>query len=166
MTDILLKISSIFILGLIGGFVPGPILISAMTESLRSFGKGSKIIIWALISETIIALLILLVLFSIGLPVTFFYLISIIGGLYLLYLAWRVSKIKMINDHGLTVFNFYKIFLLTILNGSFWIFWITICVPLAFELKEIMFAGQYLFLFFFEAGWLIATLLVVFIFSR
>jgi len=83
-----------------------------------------------------------------------------------LYLAWRVSKIKMINDHGLTVFNFYKIFLLTILNGSFWIFWITICVPLAFELKEIMFAGQYLFLFFFEAGWLIATLLVVFIFSR
>ena len=47
MTDILLKISSIFILGLIGGFVPGPILISAMTESLRSFGKGSKIIIWA-----------------------------------------------------------------------------------------------------------------------
>ncbi len=157
---------STFTLGLIGGFIPGPILISAMTESLKKIANGLKVVLWALISESIIALLILLVLFSLNLPVVLFYAISIVGGIYLLYLSWQVAKIKEVNEKDATVFNFYKIFILTLLNGSFWIFWITICVPLALELKKMVFAGHLLFLLLFELGWLTATVLVVLIFSR
>lgn len=163
---ILAQIASVFILGLLGGANPGPILMASFTEAFRKgFSKSLGIIFMALVSETIVALAILVVLFSVNIPEEFFYIISIIGAVVLTWIAWQVWKVREIGDNE-EIFTLKKIFILTIFNGPFWIFWITICVPQAFLLKEKISGGQFLFLILFEIGWLLATLLLVFIFSR
>ncbi|PIV58084.1 MAG: hypothetical protein COS14_11475 [Bacteroidetes bacterium CG02_land_8_20_14_3_00_31_25] len=46
-----------FILGLIGGVIPGPVLAATFTEILQSgFLKSLRIIIWAFLVETTVAL--------------------------------------------------------------------------------------------------------------
>ncbi|MBI5765599.1 hypothetical protein HZA71_00010 [Candidatus Falkowbacteria bacterium] len=62
------NILSIFILGLIGGANPGPILISSCTESLKGFRKSMKIIWWALFAESVVAAFILGIIFSLNPP--------------------------------------------------------------------------------------------------
>src|SRR3989339_541166 len=64
------------------------------------------------------------------------------------------------------VFTLAKIFMLTILNGGFWIFWLTVCVPRAFSLDELIFGGRFIFLLVFELGWLLMTAGLGYIFSR
>jgi threonine/homoserine/homoserine lactone efflux protein len=57
-----------FILGLIGGAIPGPILTSTFAEVLNSgFLRGMRIILWALVAETIGALLAILIFYQLGL---------------------------------------------------------------------------------------------------
>jgi len=163
---ILLQLLSIFVLGLIGGASPGPILTASFTEALRKgFIKSLSVIFAAMIAESIIAVFILTLFFSINIPEIVFYIISLIGAVVLIWLASQVWKIKELGGEG-EVFSFKKIFLLTIFNGPFWIFWITICVPQAFLLKEKITGGHILFLIFFELGWLFATIFLTFLFSR
>lgn len=162
----MLQILSVFILGLIGGANPGPILTSSFTESIRvGFIKSLNVILMALISETIVAGFILTLFFSIQIPQIVFYIISLAGAVVLIWLATQVWKIRKI-DSGNKIFTFKKIFILTVFNGPFWIFWITIAVPQAFLLQKKIFAGQILFLLLFELGWLFATVGLVFLFSR
>jgi len=161
------QLISIFVLGLIGGSVPGPILASAFTESVRrGFGKSLIVIFRAFLAELIVVVFILTIFFSFNVPQSFFYLISFAGAIVLIYLALQVWKIERIGDKEGELFSFGKIFTLTVLNGSFWIFWITICVPQAFLLKERVPQGHLLFLLLFELGWISATVLWTFIFSR
>jgi threonine/homoserine/homoserine lactone efflux protein len=163
---IIAQIFSVFILGLLGGANPGPILASAFTEALRKgFIKSPRVIFMAMFAETIIALFILVVFFSIKIPEIFFYIISLAGAGVLVWIALQVWKVKEIDEGG-EIFSFKRIFLLTVFNGPFWIFWITICVPQAFLLKEMIAGGQFLFLALFELGWLLATLFLTFLFSR
>lgn len=163
---ILAQIINVFVLGLLGGANPGPILTSAFTEAFRKgFIKSLRVIFRAMLAETIVALFVLLLFFSIDIPETFFYIISIIGAAVLIWIALQVWKVKQIGDQE-EIFSFKKIFILTVFNGPFWVFWITICVPQAFLLKEKVLGGQFLFLVLFELGWLLATLFLTFIFSR
>ena len=145
---------------------PGPILTASFTESLRKgFIKSLPIIFMAMISEVLIATFILTIFFSTNIPESVFYIISFIGAGVLIWLAVQVWKIKSVGGEG-DIFDFKKIFLLMIFNGSFWIFWITVCIPQAFLLKNSIAFGQFVFLGIFELGWLIATTSLVFIFSR
>jgi len=99
--DILLQILSIFVLGLIGGSVPGPILAAAFTEALRrGFLKSLRVIFMAMIAETIVAIFVLVVFFSINLPQIIFYLISFLGAGVLVWLALQVWKIKELGGEG------------------------------------------------------------------
>lgn len=160
------ELLSIFTLGLIGGSVPGPILTSAFTESLRGgFVKSLKVVFFALLSEVIVAASILFVLFSIQIPQAIFYAVSFIGALVLVWMATQIWKIKKLHEKGI-IFDFKKIFLLTVFNGPLWVFWSTICVPQAYLLSKRMQFGQVIFLLVFEIGWLSATLLLTFLFSR
>ena len=157
---------SIFLLGFIGGSIPGAILTSAFTEVLRKgFIKSLRVVFFALISEVIVASLIMFLLFSLHIPQTVFYVISLIGAGVLVWIAKQVWMIKKLHDNG-KIFDFKKIFLLTIFNGPLWIFWSTICVPQAYLLSQKIYGGQALFLLFFEIGWLTSTLIITFIFSR
>lgn len=154
-------------LGIIGGAVPGPILTAAFTEVLNSgFRKSLRVVGRALLAESTVAVVVLLAVFALNIPSSVFYIISILGAMYLLYLASQVWKINQIGGEGGEIFTLSKIFVLTVLNGGFWIFWLTICVPRAFTLKEQIYGGHFLFLLSFEFGWLLMTGLLVFIFSR
>ena len=54
-------------LGLIGGVIPGPVITAVFTEILQSgFIKSLRIIVIALVTETLVALISLIILGSLG----------------------------------------------------------------------------------------------------
>ena len=164
--ELLVQFSGIFLFGFIGGAIPGPILASTFTEVLRKgFLKSLRVVLFAAISEIIVASLIMFILFSVHVSQAVFYGISFIGALVLVWLARQIWVIKKLNDKG-ELFNFKKIFLLTVFNGPLWIVWSTICVPQAYLLNQKIKGGQFLFLTIFELGWFSSTILLTFIFSR
>lgn len=161
------QILAIFLLGLIGGSVPGPMLTAVFTDVLNGgFKKGFKVILRALSAETIVALAIILVVFSLNIPQLYFQIISIAGAIFLIWLAINLWRVNKVDGETKEIFSFFKIFTLTILSGAFWIFWLTVCIPKAFALRESIGGGQYIFLITFELGWLAMTLLLAFIFSK
>jgi len=165
--EIFIKITEIFLLGLIGGAVPGPMLTAVFTEVLRGgFKKSVVVTLRALGAEAAVALVILLIVFSFTIPPLYFYVVSIFGAGFLIYLATQVWLIEKIDSGEGEIFTFVKILILTVLSGAFWIFWLTICLPRAFALRELVAGGQYLFLISFEAGWLLMTVFLAYIFSR
>lgn len=163
----ILNLLEILTLGLIGGAVPGPILTSALTEVLHSNFQGSlKVVFQALLAETLLAAVILLGIYSLHLPKSFFAIISLLGALVLVSLAREVWKISAVTSGEGNIISFSRIMLLTVLNGGFWIFWITICVPQAFDLAQTLPGGQAIFLLLFECGWLLSTLGIAFLFAQ
>lgn len=165
--EVLNRIAEIFLLGVIGGSVPGPILTSVLTEVLNGgMGKGIRVILRALTAEVIVAGTILFILSAVDVPRIYFEIISVLGAIYLVYLAINVWKINKIDGENKEVFNLYKIFVLTVLNGGFWIFWLTVCVPKAFVLGQEIAGGQIVFLIMFELGWLTSTFSVSYIFFK
>ena len=163
---ILIQLFTIFLLGFIGGSIPGPILTSTFTEALRKgFVRSLRVISYAAISEIIVATLILSLFFSIHIPQSIFYGISFVGALVLIWIATQIWSIKNLHENE-KIFNFTKIFLLTIFNGPLWIFWSTICVPQAYQLNQKVTGGAALFLTTFELGWFTSTALLTFLFSR
>ncbi|MFA5793393.1 MAG: LysE family transporter [Candidatus Gracilibacteria bacterium] len=161
------QIIEAFLLGIIGGAVPGPILTAVFTEVLNGGFKRSFIVMLkALVAESLVAGLVLLFFFSWDIPTEYFYIISFGGAIVLFWIAKRVWGIEKVASDKKEIFSFSKLLLLTVLNGAFWIFWITICVPRAFELKQAISGGHVLFLLFFEAGWLITVILLAYVFSK
>lgn len=166
-TNLLTQIVEIVTLGIIGGAVPGPILTAVFADIVSGgLKKGLRTVLSALMAESIVAVLILTVLFALHLPPAFFNLMSIGGVVMLLWLAWQVWQIKRVDGDDKTIFSFSKIFALTVLSGPFWLFWITVCVPRAHDLGKLVSGGQFFFLLLFETGWLIMTALLAFIFSH
>lgn len=156
-----------FILGLIGGVIPGPVLAATFTEILQSgFLKSLRIILWAFIIETFVALFSMLLFSSLNLPEYIFRIISIAGAAVLVWISFSIWKIKKIDSNEKAYFSFLKISIMIISNGMLWIYWITVCVPRAIMLNEKIFLGNYLFLALVELGWLISTITVAIIFSQ
>ena len=161
------EILSAFILGLIGGLIPGPVLAATFTEILQSgMLKSFRIILWAMLTETIIALLSLLALTSMNLTESFFQGLSVIGAAILIWISFSIWKINKIDMEEKVHFGLGKISAMILANGVLWTFWITVCVPKAIMLSEKIYLGNYLFLLLVEIGWLISTVSVAFIFSR
>ena len=156
-----------FILGLIGGAIPGPVLTAIFTEILQSgFYKSFRIIFLAMLSETIVALTSLIILATLGLPEEYFMGISFIGAGILVWIAFSIWKIRSINTKDRIHFGFGKIFAMILANGVLWTFWITVSVPKAIQLNELVPLGSMIFLLLVEIGWLTSTVLMAFVFSR
>lgn len=163
---ILEQIVGAFMIGFIGGAVPGPVLTTAMAESLRKGFIGSLHLVFkAMLVELILASFILIVFSLLDIGQSFFYAISFAGAAVLVWFASRMWKIKDINEGG-EMFSFVKIFLLMASNGLFWIYWLTVCVPQAFLLGQAVAFGQLLFMMVFVLGWMISTIAAVFVFTR
>jgi threonine/homoserine/homoserine lactone efflux protein len=161
------KIVEIILLGIIGGAVPGPIMTAVFTEVLNGgLKKSFWVMMKALSVESIVAGFILFVFFAWEVPTAYFYAISFGGAIVLFWLAKQVWGIREVVNEKKEIFSFPKIMLLTILNGGFWIFWITICVPRAFDLSQSVTGGQVLFWGLFESGWLFATAVLAYVFSK
>ena len=158
---------SAFILGLIGGVIPGPVLAATFTEILQSnFLKSFRIILWAMLTESSVALVSLLVLSSFNLPEAVFRGISFIGAGVLIWIATQIWKVQKLYTGEKVDFSLAKISAMILANGVLWTFWITVCVPRAILLGEKISFGQFLFLILVEIGWLFSTVFVAFIFSR
>lgn len=156
-----------FLLGLVGGAVPGPILTGTFTEILNiGFVKGIKVIFYALFAETIGALLVFFIFYTVGLNHLAIQIISICGAIVLFWLASQVWKIKEINTEAKKVLTFPKILLLTAFNSGYWVFWITVGVPKALALSTSVYGGKFIFLAIFELAWLIMTFVLAFIFYQ
>jgi len=158
---------SAFILGLIGGVIPGPVLAATFTEILQyNFLKSFRIILWAMLTETSVALVSLLVLSSFNLQEAVFRGISFIGAGVLIWIATQIWKVQTLYTGEKVHFSLAKISAMILANGVLWTFWITVCVPRAILLSEKIHFGQFLFLILVEIGWLFSTVFVAFIFSR
>ena len=156
-----------FVLGLIGGMIPGPVLTAIFTEILQSsFLKSFRIILIAMFTETVVALVSLVILISLNFSEAVFRGISFIGAIILIWIATSIWKIKKIDSGKKVYFGFWKISAMILANGVLWTFWITICVPKAIFLGNQLFLGEYIFLGFVEIGWFLSTTLLAFIFSR
>ena len=161
------QIIAAFILGLVGGIIPGPVLAAIFTEILQSgFYKSMRIILWAMLTETIVALVALLVLSSFGFSATFFNALSFIGAGILIWISTSLWKIKSLDTDQKVYFSPWKIALMILANGVLWTYWITVCIPKAIELGQQLQYGQFLFLLFVEIGWFLATAGVALVFSR
>jgi threonine/homoserine/homoserine lactone efflux protein len=155
------------LLGLVAGAVPGPILTGTFTEILNTnFVRSLRVIFYAVLAETIGAILILYVLVGLGLSTLVIQIISVVGAIVLFWLASKVWTISQINTEGKKVLSFYQIVILTVLNSGYWVFWITVGVPKAIILDITLIYGKLIYLITFEIGWLLATLALAFIFSR
>lgn len=160
-------IVSAFILGLIGGVIPGPVLAATFTEILQSgFFKSFRIIFWAMLVETVVALVSLLILSSLGFSEGVFRGISFIGAGILIWIATAIWQVKRIDSGEKVHFRLGKIAAMIMANGVLWTFWITVCVPRAILLSEKIYLGQFIFLILVEIGWLISTVAVATMFSR
>ena len=156
-----------FLLGLVGGAIPGPILTGTFTEILNTnFRRGLRIIFWALLAETVGALLALFILYQLGLSKIVIQVISICGGLVLFWLASKVWNISKINTEDKKFLSFWQIVVLTALNSGYWIFWITVGIPKALILDQTVIGGKFIFLIIFELAWLIITMALAFIFYK
>jgi len=156
-----------FVLGLIGGMIPGPVVTAIFTEILQSsFLKSFRIIFIAMITETLVALFSLVFFISLNFSEAFFRGISIIGALILILIGISIWKIKKIDSGEKVNFGFWKISTMILANGVLWTFWITICVPKAIFSGNQLFLGEYYFLGLVEIGWLLSTTILAFIFSR
>lgn len=161
------EIMSALVLGLISGVIPGPVLTTTFTEILQSgVLKSFRIILWAMFTETIVALISLLALSSMNFSEAVFQGISIIGAAILIWISTSIWKVRKINTEEKVHFSLGKISVMIMANGVLWTFWITVCVPKAMLLSEKVTNGNYLFLILVEIGWLISTVLVAFVFSR
>jgi len=156
-----------FMLGLIGGMIPGPVITAVFTEVLQSgYLKSLRIIFIALVTESVVAVISLLVLASLGFHEAFFRGLSLAGAAILVWISvslWRVNSL----DTGEKVhFGLGKIVIMILSNGVLWTYWITICIPKALLLGQQLPLGEYLFMALVQLGWLISTLLVAYLFSR
>lgn len=151
MNDILTPI----ILGLIGGVTPGPIILLAFSEVLKDSKKGLAnggiYLIYAGLTEFFIGLFLIITSKSFQIPAIVFHILSIIGIALLIYIAIKIFNISSIKyEDKTTSIRPIHIIGLMFLNGPLWIFWISVCLPSAFHLGQLVNNGEYLFLLIFE----------------
>lgn len=156
-----------WMLGLIGGVIPGPVITAVFTEILQSgYLKSLRIILIALVTETLVAISSLLIFASLDFNQGFFYGLSLAGAAILVWIALSLWKVKSLDSGEKVQFGLGKIVVMILSNGVLWTYWITICIPKAILLGEQMHLGEYLFMGLVQLGWLISTMVVAFLFSR
>jgi threonine/homoserine/homoserine lactone efflux protein len=164
--DILLQA---FVLGAIGGFIPGAVLTMLLVSTLQGGLKGGlRTFVWAMLAELVIVGALLLVALQLPLQTSAFIVVGFVGSIVLLYFAWQVFKLRSIKvENGSVFFTPSKIFLLSVTNSPLYIFWTTICFPLIWRLGETwpLTIAALSFFVVFEIGWAIATVATVLIFA-
>lgn len=154
-------------LGLIGGLIPGPVITAVFTQILQSGYRSSlRIIFIALAVETLVAFISLVMIASLGLQEWVFRLLSFAGAAVLVWIAAGLWRVRTLDTDEKVFFGPWKITIMILTNGVLWTYWITICIPRAMLLAEEILLGDYLFMALVQAGWLVSTLVIAYIFSR
>ncbi len=164
------QIFTAIILGFVGGITPGPIILLAFSEILRSQKKGlvngAMYLIFAGLTEFFIGLFLILTTSFLEIPQIILHTISLIGVIILLMLAYQIFQIHKIEYKKTTKkVKVWHIISLMLLNGPLWMFWISVCIPTAFKLGEMISYGEFLFLFIFEISMMIGLAIMLFGFN-
>ncbi len=155
------------LLGLIGGVIPGPVLAATFTEILQGgFRKSIRIILWAMITETSVALFTLLLLSSLGLSSSFFFAASFVGAGVLVWIARQLWHIAALDAGHAIHFSGWQVAAMIATNSALWTFWVTVCVPKAIIMGQSILYGQFLFIMLYEVTWMSTTALIALLFSR
>jgi threonine/homoserine/homoserine lactone efflux protein len=162
-------ISTAIILGLIGGLTPGPVIILALSEILRSptkgISNGTMYIAVAGLTEFCIGFFLVATSSWLKIPPFIFHMLAVVGAFLLFYIAFQLYKIKHFQyEQENKKVGVKHIIMLMILNGPMWLFWISVCLPIAFSLGNQIHYGQYLFIAIFEVSMVTALAAIFFSF--
>jgi threonine/homoserine/homoserine lactone efflux protein len=158
------------ILGFTGGLIPGPIIILAFSEIIKSpkngLVNGAKYIVFAGLTEFLIGFFLVATSSLIIIPVVILHIITIIGILMLFYIGYQVYRIRKIEYNSTAKkIGIVHIVVLMLLNGPLWLFWISVCVPAALKLGDLINFGEYLFIIIFEISMMFGLAIILFGFN-
>lgn len=121
-------------LGLYGGFSPGPIVLLVISHTLRyGYIEGLKVSFATIVADVPIILIAIFLLAIVSTYSPILGLISIIGGFYVVYLAYECFKIRGLKeelDGKEKPKSLLKGMSLNLLTPSPYLFWITIAGPI------------------------------------
>jgi len=121
------------LLGLTSGIAPGPLLTLVITETLKHGKKeGSKVAIAPLLTDIPIILIAVFILSRLSDFEFILGVISILGGLFILYLGYESIKTKglEINTENIKTHSIKKGIIVNAINPHPYLFWITVGVPM------------------------------------
>ena len=148
-------LSAGIILGLAAGFAPGPLLVLVISETLRhGIRAGLKVSIAPLVTDVPIILVSLLLLNRLAGYRPVLGCISILGGLFILYLAYESLKTRGVelNLSAVKASSFKKGVVTNALNPHPYIFYMTVGTPIIYRsiqhniLATLSFVGSFLVL--------------------
>lgn len=119
--------------GLYAGFSPGPLLVLVISQTLKhGYKEGVKVAFAPIITDVPIVLVTVLFLSLISRYTSILGIISIIGGVYLLYMAYGSFKTRGLTENVEVEEpkSFRKGATVNFLNPSPYLFWITIGGPI------------------------------------
>lgn len=166
MIDILTPI----ILGFVGGITPGPIILLAFSEIIKDSNKGlingGTYLLFAGLTEFIIGFLLITTSNNLNFPPIIFHFLSALGITLLIYIALNTLGIDSINiKKESKPITKYHIIGIMLVNGPLWMFWISVCLPAAFNLGQLINYGEYLFLIIFEISMMTGLAIMLFGFN-
>jgi len=129
-------LSAGILLGVAAGFVPGPLLVLVISETLRhNIKAGIKVSIAPLITDIPIIAISLLALNRLANFKAILGFISILGGLFILYLGYESLKTKGVelNLSSLGPNSFRKGVITNALNPHPYVFYMTVGAPIIFK---------------------------------
>jgi threonine/homoserine/homoserine lactone efflux protein len=143
------------LLGLAAGFSPGPLLVLVISETLRhNIRAGIKVCIAPLVTDIPIILISLLILNRLSDFKPALGCISMLGGLFILYLGYESLKTRgmKLNLSSIRSSSFRKGVITNALNPHPYIFYMTVGAPIIFKsihqnfLSTVAFVGSFLLL--------------------
>lgn len=162
---LLLRLAEVLLLGFLCGLIPGPVVTAVFTESIRKGWRSARrIVLWAAAGELLMSVVCVAAISLVDPESIVFSALSMFGALILLSLAWDLWKIEEIAEHE-PLFSNQRVFMLSLMNGMAWIFWITVCTPQAVSLGNLFSGGEWAFIVLFEIGWLSSTLSLCYLFG-
>ena len=131
---------------------------------------GLKVFFWSLAAELTVVGILLLVLFTLPIPKGLFNYIGVIGSFVLFYFAWQIFHIQKMDqpEKAVTVFSGKRIYILAATNAPLYIFWVTVCTPLIWQLAShwSLAASVSSFMLMFETGWALSTFIMMLLFVK
>ncbi len=155
------------ILGFTDGITPGPIILTAFSEILKSpkggLFKGGKYLLVAALTEFCIALFLVTSSKIFSIPEIVFKILSFLGAGMLIYIGIIVLKIKSLNNEEKKEnVKPWHIFVFMVFNGPMWLFWISVYIPEAHKMNTYIAFSDYLFVIIFEIFMIIGLDIIIY----
>lgn len=120
------------VLGFVAGISPGPILTLVITETIKHNRKeGFKLALSPLFSDAPIVFATIFIIDKLSSYDLILAIISFMGAIFIMYLAWENIKIKSINIdiHNAKTHNFRKGIIANLLSPHPYLFWLLVGAP-------------------------------------